>query len=76
MYLSVVRAIDVIVQVNFRTPGALRNQNSLWQICGMDGILSGYHRTRARTETRYADQVRTVTVMTDLDCRPPVTGES
>ena len=41
-------------------------KNSLWQICGMDGILNITELAQER-RARYADQVaNVVTVMTDL----------
>ena len=47
-------AIDVLVEVTSALLARISSQNSLWQICGMDGIFNNLPIM--------------VTITTDLDC--------
>jgi hypothetical protein len=59
----------LLLASDLRTSGAPpSSQNSLWQICGMDGILDITELAQER-RTRYADQVANgATIMADLVC--------
>ena len=47
--LKALSSIDVLVEVTSALLARISSQQSLWQVCGMDGIsaIRGYHTTRA-----------------------------